>query len=72
MRGELGDREVRGTLRHQILENLDVAVGRGGVPGSEIDVRRVQRRRSAKALSHIGVYVNGSGAFGDKARPGDK
>ena len=65
---------MRGTLGHQILENFDVAVGSGGVPGSvrsdlhwedsEVTIRR--------GLSHIGVYVNGSGAFGDKSRPDDK
>ena len=27
---------------------------------------------TTKTLSHIGVYVNGSGVFGDKARPKDK
>jgi len=28
--------------------------------------------QSTESRSHIGVYVYGSGAFGDKARPKDK
>ena len=62
---------MKDTLRHKILENFDVAIGSSGMPGSEVYVRRVHRWQR-KTLSHMGVYVNGSGAFGDKARPKDK
>lgn len=38
--GRLGEREVRDTLRHQILENFDVAVGGSSMPDGEICVKR--------------------------------
>lgn len=69
-RGKVSGREVRVTLGHQVLENLDVAIGGGSMPGSVImSSKRIKDAKSAGDRSHIGVYVYGSGVFGDKARP---
>ena len=60
------DREVGDTLEHQILENFDLAIRSRGMPGGWVQIRRIQM--AINRDSHIGVYVNGSGAFGDKAK----
>jgi hypothetical protein len=36
-------REMGDTLRHQILENFDMAIGSSGMPGSGIHIRRIRR-----------------------------
>jgi hypothetical protein len=53
-------------LGDQILKNFDVTIGSCGMPDIGAQVRNDERRPSAKTLSYIGVYVFGSGAFGDK------